>query len=176
MDHQTFPHLCPPICAFMPGCFICMEVPFIEERFATKKIRLFTVMRERDKKLSLALSVVWCLILLLVSSVVKIISAVTEVSEWLFLSGIFFCFLLTWQNTYRARHCHGCDREACCSYHMPEWQWYWWEDCSLSLPLLHPTWSALTYSGMLQFCFFISQCHITLHRKKMPPDHTCTNS
>lgn len=125
-------------------------------------------MRERDKKLSLALSIVWCLILLLVSSVVKIISAVRkEGSEWLFLSRIFFCFLLTWQNTYRATHCHGYNKEACCCHHMPEWQWYWWEDRS-PVPVSASPYmvSALTYSVMLHFSFFISRCRITLHRKK----------
>jgi len=49
MDHQDFPHQC-------PGCFISMDVPFIEKYLATMKIRHFTVIKERNKEPSLILS------------------------------------------------------------------------------------------------------------------------
>lgn len=39
MDHQTFPHLCPSTCAFTTGCFTSMEVPFMEEQFATDSLQ-----------------------------------------------------------------------------------------------------------------------------------------
>lgn len=157
MDHQDFPHQC-------PGCFISMDVPFIEKYLATMKIRHFTVIKERNKEPSLILSTAWCLIVLLVSSRVKTILAAGIRMTFSFQD--ILSFLLTQQSTNRARHCYDCDREVCCWHHTLQWQWYCWEYCSPSLLHLH----GLVLLKVIQF-FYLQMSYHTAQEKNASCSH-----